>query len=150
MISDLLVVLVLMAIFTYGFARPCVALCGIVYIDLYKPQGNSYSFLAGAPLSMIIAVFLFMAMLINARKLTTPKNIIYHVLMLGFMTWITLSTINAQFPELAWLKYDVAIKTIFLAYFIPFVLTDRKSVELFVCIKVRYWRIAVNFLNTYF
>ena len=132
MISDLLVTLVLMAILIYGFSRPCIALCGIVYIDLYKPQGNSYSFLAGAPLSMVIAVFLFITMLINVKKITTPKNIVYHVLMLGFMAWITLTTINAQFPELAWIKYDVAIKTIFLAYFIPFVLVDRKSVELFV------------------
>ncbi|WP_340679165.1 putative O-glycosylation ligase, exosortase A system-associated [Paraglaciecola sp.] len=137
MISDLLVTLVLIAIFIYGFSRPAVALCGIVYIDLYKPQGNSYSFLAGAPLSMVIAVFLFITMLMNFKKVTNPKSITYNILMLGFMIWITITTFRAQFPELAWLKYDVAIKTIFLAYFIPFVLKDRKSVELFV------WFVAV-------
>jgi probable O-glycosylation ligase (exosortase A-associated) len=60
--------------------------------------------------------------------------------MIGFMIWITVSTFNAQFQSIAWIKYDITIKTLIFAYFIPFALTNKRQVETFI------WVCAAAFL----
>ena len=56
--------------------------------------------------------------------------------MIGFMVWITIADQNAQFPALSAIKYDVAIKTLIFAYFIPFALIKKDHIEFFIFIIV--------------
>jgi probable O-glycosylation ligase (exosortase A-associated) len=139
MITDLIIAIILMAFTILGLSRPHIALCGVVWVDTLKPQNTSFSFLAGQPLSMVATLVFFIAIVVNFKKVRMPKSFMYHFLMLGFMAWITIATVHAQFQSVAWIKYDFVIKTLFLTYFVPFVITKRHHLEVFL------WVVAMSF-----
>lgn len=134
MLSDILASFIILGFVFFGLKRPHYALACVAWIDIYKPQSTSFSFLHGAPLSLLLTAFFFLTIVLNPQKVRVPRSVMYHFLMLGLMTWITISTFGAQFQSLAWLKYDIAIKTLILAYFIPFVLVNRYAIESFLYI----------------
>jgi putative inorganic carbon (HCO3(-)) transporter len=103
---------------------------------MVKPQSTSLSFLSGMPLSLISTLFFLFVFLIQNKKCRFPKNYYYHFFMIGFMVWITIANQNAEFPVLSAVKYDVAIKTIIFAYFIPFALITKNQIEFFIFIIV--------------
>jgi probable O-glycosylation ligase (exosortase A-associated) len=131
MITDLLSVTLLILFTVLGLRQPYVALSGVIWVDLYRPQLMSQSFLYDRPLSMLMTAIFALSMLFNFDKLRWPKRNLYVVVVATFMAWITLTTFLAQFPEAAWFKWDAAFKTILLAYFIPFALSNREQIELF-------------------
>ena len=132
MISDLFAIGLFLLFVIFGLSRPSIALCGVVWVDNFRPQEMSVSFLQGKPMSAFMTVFFLMTLVINAKKLNVPKSFGYHFMVLFFLFWITLTTFFSEYPELAWFKHDSAFKTILAAYFIPFVLTNRKQVEAFI------------------
>ncbi|MEJ0084602.1 MAG: putative O-glycosylation ligase, exosortase A system-associated [Pseudomonadota bacterium] len=131
MITDVLALLLLVLFAVLGLRQPYVALSGVIWADLYKPQLLSQSFLFDRPISMIMTALFALSMLINFRDLRWPKHMLYVFMVAAFMAWITLTTFLSQFPAAAWFKWDAAFKTILLAYFIPFVLAKREHLELF-------------------
>lgn len=139
MISDLFMLTILLSFVAFSFTRPHVALALAVWVNIINPQNLSFSFLAGKPLSFLTTVFFFIVFIINIKKIKVPKSKTYHFLMIGFMIWITIATYRAEFQSVAWIKYDYSIKTLIFAYFIPFVLVQRRQIELFI------WVCALSF-----
>lgn len=131
MITDLLNLSILLLFVLKGFKNPFVALTGVIWVDLYKPQLLSQSFLFERPLSLLMTAFFMFVLITNFKKIQRPSSALYIFLVPAFMVWITITTINAKFPAAAWPKHDIAFKTILFAYFIPFALAERKHVELF-------------------
>ncbi|MDP5030990.1 putative O-glycosylation ligase, exosortase A system-associated [Paraglaciecola sp.] len=134
MITDLIYLLILLLLLIIGISKPVFALVAVIWVDILKPQDTSFSFLAGTPLSMIVTACFFLSLAINFKQIKAPTNFKYHLFLIGFMVWITITTLNAQYPILAWLKFDVVFKTVLAAYFIPFVLKKRSDIELFVVV----------------
>ena len=129
MVTDLLFTILIIIFMILGIKNPVVAISAVLWIDTVKPQNTSFSFLAGKPLSLILTIFLFLSLLVSFKKLKSPKNKSFLILMLSFMVWITICTFYAQFPHVAWIKYDVSIKTLFLILFIPFVINSRREFD---------------------
>jgi len=123
--------LILLLFMLKGFRSPFIALAGVIWVDLYKPQLLAQSFLLEKPLSLLMTAFFMFVLATNMKQVRRPNSGLFIVLVPAFMIWITLTTIYSMFPEMAWVKHDVAFKTILFAYFIPFVLGERKHVELF-------------------
>lgn len=132
MISDLFTLIIISTFIWKGTTRPDLMMCLLVWINAYKPQETSFGFLAGQPLSMYLTLYFFVVFVFNLKKIRIPRAPMYHFLALGFMLIISLSTYFAQFPHLAILKYDVAIKTLIITYLIPFVINNKKQIEAFV------------------
>lgn len=131
MITDILNLSILIFFSIFGFKNPHIAYSSAIWVDLYKPQLTSSSFLSGLPLSAIFTIYFFFSCIINIQKITVPKNKLYHIIIIFFSIWITITTFLAEFQLLAWLKYDISIKTILIAYFLPFVLNTKARVETF-------------------
>src|SRR5262245_20629044 len=136
MLTDLLTCAIMAAFIGLGIAQPFVALCGVIWVDLYKPQLLSQSFLSEKPLSLVLTAFFVLSLVLNLRKLQWPHRRLYIVLVPAFLAWITLTTYQAEFPAAAWPKWDIAFKTILFSFFIPFVLVDRRQIELFVWVLI--------------
>lgn len=132
MLSDLLTSVIILCFIYYGLSRPYIALCGVVWVDILKPQNLSFGFLAGKPLSLIITLFFFLSLLFNFKHLKSPNKKISTFLLVIFLCWMTLSTYYAQFQTLAWWKYDFVMKTLVLTIFIPFILDTRKKIDTFI------------------
>lgn len=139
MVTDIFMSLILLALIFLSFTRPHVAACAAVWINLVKPQNTSFSFLAGQPLSLLTTALFFLVLIINFNKLRVPKSKFYHFTMLGFMFWITVASFLGEYQNVVWIKYDFVIKTLVFAYFIPFTLTKKEHVEMFL------WVCAASF-----
>ncbi|MCP3428492.1 putative O-glycosylation ligase, exosortase A system-associated [Opacimonas viscosa] len=136
MISDL-ITLILVAFFViYGMTRPHIAMCGLIWINTYKPQESSYAFMSGQPISFLFTLFFLIICLLNLKKVRIPRSKTYHFLSIGFMAWLTISHFDAHFPTFAALKYNNVIKSMIFCYLIPFVIISRKHLEQFLWISV--------------
>ena len=136
MISDLFALALICLFFFFGLRRPNIALCGVIWVDNFRPQELSLAFLQGQPLSALMTIFFLLTLVVNFKKIAIPRSSTYHFNILFFMFWITLTTAIGQYPEIAWFKHDSAFKTILAAYFIPFVIQKREHVESFLWISV--------------
>lgn len=136
MLSDILWVLIILLFALPGLKYPYIALCGVAFIDIVKPQTLSYSFLAGKPIALIITLVFLFSLVVNRKQLSIPRKKLSTVLLIFFMAWITLATYNAEFKVIAWLKYDYVIKYLFFSLFIPFVLNTRARVDTFIAVMV--------------
>jgi putative inorganic carbon (HCO3(-)) transporter len=124
-----------MFIFT-GLNRPHVALMGVIWVDTVSPQLISTSFLTGKPLSFLMTLAFFLSFLLNFKKIKSPKAKLPLFFLAFLCVWMTMSTYQAHYPELAWYKYSIVIKTIILSSFIPFVLNTRDKIEFFIWVFV--------------
>jgi probable O-glycosylation ligase (exosortase A-associated) len=139
MISDLLTIFILGCFGFFGLTRPHLAMCGLIWVNLYRPQESSFSFLGGAQISLYFTLYVFVVFVINANKIKPPKSALYHFLCIGLMIWLTIANVFAQFPEVAALKYDSVIKSLLVTYLIPFVIYDREKLEQFL------WVVFISF-----
>ena len=130
MLSDLLWIAIICIFSALGLKRPYIAYCCVIFIDLLKPQNLSFSILANKPLSLIVTLVFFISIIINHKKLSLPSSKTISFFILLFMFWITITTFKAEFQFLAWYKYDYSIKTIFFAFFTPFVINSRAKFDL--------------------
>jgi putative inorganic carbon (HCO3(-)) transporter len=115
-----------------GFRHTYIALCGVVFVDLLKPQLLSHSFLSNQPLSLIITLLFFTSIIFNFKQLSKPEKLGPSLVLVLFMVWITISTQLAEFQYAAWIKYDYVIKTMLLSLFIPFVINTRVKIDTFI------------------
>lgn len=128
MITDLINFAVILAFIASGFSRPHIALCLVLWVDLYKPQETSFSFLSGLPLSLISASFFFLSVAINFKKISARSYGPFISLTIALMFWVTYTTFNSPFA-VAWIKYDTVIKTLLIVLMMPLVIDEKKKFE---------------------
>ena len=116
-----------------SFAVPFVAVLGYVWVDIFRPQNVAYSILTELPVSAIIGAVAFASYALLDRR-HPPRLSAGIVVLLAWAGWITLTTLWAAFPALAWVKWDWAFKTILFAAFIPFAIRSRIQIEAFILV----------------
>lgn len=136
MLSDLLWTAIMLIFFTIGIRHSYVALCGVIWVDVLKPQDLSFGFLLGQPLSLISTAIFGLSLLLNIRSISIPKKKNAVILMVLFMAWITYTSVHAQFQAAAWYKHDFVFKTILFAVFIPLAINNRVKLDTFIAIMV--------------
>ena len=136
MLSDILWLSILALFITFGISRPIIALSGVVWVDILKPQTLSYSFLSGKPLSLIITIVFFVSLIIANQQIKIPKYKGSTFLLMVFIIWITVTTYYAQFQDPAWYMYDFVVKILIFSLFIPFVLNSRVKIEIFILVMI--------------
>lgn len=131
---DLIILVVLLAFILPGLTRPYMAFAGYLWADLVVPQGLVFGFLAGKPISMIMALVCFLSLLLAGKKLRFPLSKSIPVLFVIFLSWITLTTLHARFPMAAWIKWDPSFKTLLMAFLLMFTITTCKQLEFVVLV----------------
>jgi len=74
MLTDLFNIFIIVFFVAFGLTRPHIALCSVIWVDLYKPQDMSYGLLAGKPLSFILTLFFFTSLVLNLKKVRFPQS----------------------------------------------------------------------------
>jgi probable O-glycosylation ligase (exosortase A-associated) len=121
--------------FIYGLRAPFVFLLGYVWVDIFTPQLVAYTILPSVPVSFLIGVATL------ASIFFIPKNRPFRLptlstLIIIFGIYMTLSLLWAVVPDLAYEKWDRAIKSILIASLIPLILRGRIEIEAFVWVIV--------------
>jgi putative inorganic carbon (HCO3(-)) transporter len=136
MFSDILWTFIIILFIILGIRRPYIALSGVVFVDILKPQTLSFSFLAGKPVSLIMTAILLISICLNYKEVQRPKKLFPIFLIMLFMIWTTITTYKAEFQAAAWFKHDYVFKTILFSLFIPFILNSRIKLDTFIAILV--------------
>jgi putative inorganic carbon (HCO3(-)) transporter len=124
-----------------GVSAPFIATLGYVWVDTFRPQDVSYLILNQFPVAMVMgaaAVALYLAF----DRRAVPQLRAITILQLTFAAWITLTSIWALIPEVAWEKWDWAFKTLIFSAFIPLTIRSRVQIEAF--LQVYMFSLAAN------
>ena len=125
---DLAFIAFLVALIGMGFRRPFLLVLGYVYVDLVSPQRLTYLLLNTVPVSLIMVVFAFVGWALFDEKQGTrvaPRQVLMAMLLLycGF------TTMQADFPIEAAMKWDWVWKALAFAIFLPLTLRTKLRIE---------------------
>jgi probable O-glycosylation ligase (exosortase A-associated) len=125
---DLAFIAFLVALIGMGFRRPFLLVLGYVYVDLVSPQRLTYMLLNTVPVSLIMVVLAVMGWALFDEKRDTrvaPRQ----VLMVLLLLYCGFTTMQADFPIEAAMKWDWVWKALAFAIFLPLTLRTRLRIE---------------------
>lgn len=125
---DLLLFGLLLVFLAAGASAPFVFGLGYVWVDMFLPQRVSYGFVAGLPMSLLMAAGAFVGWLMIDRR-DRPDFWAGIWIFPVWAAWCTLTTTWAEVPLHAWVKWDWAIKTILFAGFMPYLFRTQVQIE---------------------
>lgn len=134
-IHDLFFLGCLLAFFGLGLARPFLLVLAYVYIDIATPQQLTYALLQPVPLSLIGFTLAFGGWLIRLGKDRTLFGA-SQILLLTLMGYCLISTLTADFPDAAWLKWAWVWKVLLFGIFLPMTLTTRLRLEAVIVVAI--------------
>lgn len=134
--TDLLLVLAVVAFLAIGTLAPFVLSLGYVWVDMFLPHLISDALLRDVPVALIMAIAAIGSYLVLDRN-APPRPSLLLLLYFILAAWITLTTSWAVAPVQAWLKWDPSIKTLLFAAFLPFVFRTRVHIEAF-CLTILF------------
>lgn len=116
------------ALIALGCLAPFVMALAYIWVDLFRPHDVAPALGKLLPFSLTTAVLTVGAYLVLDRK-NPPRLGLLTALLVIWAGWITMTTIWAQFPASAWVKWDWAFKTILFTALLPFVFRSRIQME---------------------
>jgi probable O-glycosylation ligase (exosortase A-associated) len=125
---DIAFVLFLAALLGLGLKRPFLLVLAYAYIDIVSPQHLSYYLLNSISISMLVASAAIGGWLLFDKKKdvgVAPRQFLM-LLLLGYCYF---TTVYADFPEEAALKWDWVWKALFWAIFLPLTLRTKLRIE---------------------
>ena len=134
---DLYVSLIYLSFLVLGVGAPFVFSLGYVWVDVFYPQYLTDTLIHFVPVSLIMGVAALGGYVVMDRRAPPPFSAIT-VLTVAMAGWVTLTTLWAEVPDAAWLKWDWAFKTVAFSAFLPFVIRTRVQIEAF----LQVWLLA--------
>lgn len=117
-----------LAFLALGFRRPYLWVLAYLYIDSLAPQKISWGFLKAIPVSLISFVLAFGGwLLIDAKQ--NSRFTLRQGLILFLLVYCGITTLSADFPDAALVKWDWVWKALLFAMFMPLTLTTRLRIE---------------------
>ncbi|MDP8995332.1 MAG: DUF5935 domain-containing protein, partial [Pseudomonadota bacterium] len=132
---DLFFVGFLLSLLALGFRRPFLFVLTYAYVDIVAPQRLSYYLLNNVSLVMVIAVLAMGAWLIadDKRGLRITGR---QWLMLALLAYAGVTTVHADVPEEAVLKWEWVWKAMVFAIFLPFTLRTKLRIEAYLLFMI--------------
>ncbi|WP_309621797.1 putative O-glycosylation ligase, exosortase A system-associated [Novosphingobium sp.] len=117
-----------LAFLALGFRRPYLWVLAYLYIDSLAPQKISWGFLKLVPISLISFLLAFGGWLLLDYKINSRFTMRQGLIAL-LLVYCGLTTLSADFPEDALVKWDWVWKALLFAMFLPLTLTTRLRIE---------------------
>jgi putative inorganic carbon (hco3(-)) transporter len=134
---DLAFVLFLGGLIALGFRRPFIFVLGYVYVDIVSPQRLSYWLINSIPVSLIFFLLAVGGYAIKDDKSGTRFSV-RQGLLVALLLYCGFTTMTADFPAAAVVKWDWVWKALVFAIFLPFTLRTRLRLEallVFMCVS---------------
>ena len=125
---DLALAAFLAGFMALGIRRPFLWVLAYLYVDILSPQKISWSLLTTLPISLIVFVAAFVGWLFVDDKQGVRFSL-RQVLLLILLVYCGVTTISADFPVEAALKWAWVWKALFFATFLPLTLRSRLRIE---------------------
>jgi putative inorganic carbon (HCO3(-)) transporter len=125
---DLFVAVVIFGVLPMVFRRPQVGIYLWCWISYMNPHRLAYGFALTFPWAYTIAIATLMGLFFSKE----PKSIIWTretILMLIFLGWAVITSMNAFFPDLAWTGWIKFFKIILMTFVTIMVITNRERLN---------------------
>lgn len=123
---DLIIFAVIFAMIPMVLKRPAFGVVVFAWISIMNPHRLTYGSAKDFQFAAIIAVATMAAMLFSKEPRRYPWTPVT-ILILVFATWMTLTTLFALSPTLAWLEWNRVIKTFLMIAITILVITEKKD-----------------------
>jgi len=141
---SLFITLCYASFFIVGIVAPFVLTLGYLWVDSFFPQALAYSLITDLRVSLIIGTAALGGYFLLDRR-DPPRVCLISVLLVLLAGWVTLSTFFwAVVPGPAVDRWNVVVKTLIFAAFIPNVIRSRIQIEAF--LQIWLFGFAINFL----
>ncbi|MGN6514334.1 MAG: putative O-glycosylation ligase, exosortase A system-associated [Rhizomicrobium sp.] len=116
------------AIAGLAFVSPVAGVLGWTWMSLLTPNRLVWGFATTLPLNEILAVITILAWLVSREPKRLPFDLITG-LWIGFVVVITISTLSALNPTLAWDRWDKTVKIMALGFMVAILMGERKRLH---------------------
>ena len=134
---DVVLTLVIFSTLPFILWRPHIGVLVWTWIGFMNPHRLTWGFAYDMPFAMIVALVTLVGLLISRE----PKKIPWtgeSILLLIFLTWVLVTTINALYPTLAWFKLNQFWKILLMIYVTMMLMRSRERIDQLV------WVIALS------
>lgn len=134
---DIAVTLAVFGSLPFILRRPWIGIMVWTWLGFMNPHRLAWGFSTTLPFAMIVAITTMVAMLMSKEEKKVPwtREI---VLMLVFLMWMLITTMNSMYPELAWEQLNKVAK-IFLMILVATMLINTEE-----RLKALVWVIALS------
>ncbi len=133
-LRDILLLVVLAGLIPLAFFRPWTGVLTWAWLGLMNPHKLSWN-VQQYPVAMAVAVATLTGLLFTQDRKSIPwtREMILLLLLAAHMT---ITTLFAWYPELAWLQWDKVMKILLFAAITPMLIYGRTRIRLFVLVIV--------------
>src|SRR5262245_12551592 len=127
-LRDIAVTAVIFLLLPACFARPWIGVLVWSWIGYMNPHRLTWGFAYGMPFAMIVGLATLSGLLLT-RERRVPPHTIQVCLMFAFWVFVTLTTLNAMFPDDAWAQYDKVSKILIMVFVTLMLFQDAKRLR---------------------
>ncbi len=102
---DLFVTLIVFGTLPYVFKRPYIGILLWSWLAYMNPHKLSWGFAHDFPFSQVTAIVILISLLISKEKKEIPWSLEIYLLFV-FLLWMFITTLNAIYPDFAWMQWD--------------------------------------------
>ena len=125
---DLVLLAFVAAIVAMGFRRPFLWVLLYIYVDIVAPQKVGYGIITSISLSLLCFVAAFAGYVLLDSK-EGSRFTLRQGLIVVLLAWCGITTLNADFPAEAMVKWDWVWKSLVFAAFLPLTLRTKLRLE---------------------
>ncbi len=134
---DLIIAMIVFGSVPFTFVRPYIGLLVFFWLSLMNPHRLAWGFAYTLRVALVAGAATVVAWLISREPKIPPLSSPVILLFL-FTIWLTICTLFAIHPDMAWVKWDQVIKILGMTFIAMCLLQDRQRLQLMV------WVIAVS------
>jgi putative inorganic carbon (HCO3(-)) transporter len=127
---DAIVFILVFGSVPFIFRRPAIGVMVFAWLSLMNPHRLTYGAAYSFPFAAVIAGVTLAAMFTKSDSKRIPMGPVTVVLLI-FMTWMTLTTFSAFEPERAWGEWSRVMKTLFFVVITMAALNSEKDIKQF-------------------
>src|SRR6266849_5459966 len=125
---DIALTLVIFSTLPFILWRPHIGVLVWTWIGFMNPHRLTWSWAFEMPFAMIVALAMLVAVL-NSRE---PKRIPWTretIVLLIFLAWLLMTTVNAMYPALAWFKLNQFWKILLMIYVTMMLMQSKERID---------------------
>jgi len=140
-VRDAILFLALLGVIPFIFKRPVVGALAYACVGLMNPHRLTYGPAYDFPFAMVLCCVTLFSLLVSREKKKIPMSGAVLVL-LTFVTWMSVTALFAQEPVIAWLEWNRVMKTmlmIVITIMTVRTVNDVKALAVVVALSLGFW-----------
>jgi probable O-glycosylation ligase (exosortase A-associated) len=130
---DLILTAVILGVVPVALFRPWIGVLSWVWISYMTPHRLTWGFAHSMPFVKIVAIATLVGLLVSGEAKTPPRTVSVAIL-LAFWAWITLTSLSANQPDLAWPEWMQSSETLISTFVVMFLFQDVRKVKYLVLV----------------